>query len=89
MPVIMRMAFLSILGILLTPLYTGAQPPGQKSEPPPRGSFLGLQQAIELGLDHHPLVQEAGAIEHVAEPVDEPAGTIRTVSPSFRKPAPT
>ena len=61
MPVIMRMPLLLILGILLTPLYTGAQPLGHKSEPPPRGSFLGLQQAIELGLDHHPLVQQAGA----------------------------
>jgi len=46
MPVIMRMPLLLILGILLTPLHTGAQPPGAKSEPPPRGSFLGLQQAI-------------------------------------------
>jgi len=76
MPVIMRMAFLLILGILFTPLYTGAQPPGQKSEPPPRGSFLGLQQAIELGLDHHPLVQEAGAHLKVASARTEQARAI-------------
>ena len=76
MPVIMRMPLLLILGILLTPLHTGAQPPGAKSEPPPRGSFLGLQQAIELGLDHHPLVQEAGATLKVASARTEQARAI-------------
>ncbi|BFU97104.1 MAG: putative Outer membrane protein TolC [Nitrospira sp.] len=35
---------------------------GQSStEPPERGSFLALQQAIELALKHHPIVQEANA----------------------------
>ncbi|MDF0644091.1 MAG: TolC family protein [Nitrospira sp.] len=31
------------------------------TEPPERGSFLALQQAIELALKHHPIVQEANA----------------------------
>ena len=61
MSAIMRVPLLMVLITLLAPAYTLAQPPSPTSEPPPRGSFLGLQQAIELGLDHHPLVQEAGA----------------------------
>jgi outer membrane protein len=31
------------------------------AEPPERGSFLALQQAIDLALKHHPIVQEANA----------------------------
>ncbi len=31
------------------------------TEPPERGSFLALQQAIDLALKHHPIVQEANA----------------------------
>ena len=61
MPAIMRVPLLMILITLLMPAHTRAQPAGRTSEPPPRGSFLSLQQAIELGLDNHPLVQEAGA----------------------------
>ena len=60
----------------LTPAYAGAQPPGRTSEPPPRGSFLGLQQAIELGLDHHPLVQEADATLKAATARTEQARAI-------------
>ena len=61
MSAIMRVPLLMVLITRLAPAYTLAQPPSPTSQPPPRGSFLGLQQAIELGLDHHPLVQEAGA----------------------------
>ena len=60
----------------LTPAYAGAQPPGRTSEPPPRGSFLGLQQAIELSLDHHPLVQEADASLKAANARTEQARSI-------------
>jgi len=61
MSAIMRVPLLVVLIALLTPAFTRAQPATRASEPPPRGRFLGLQQAIELGLDNHPLVQEAGA----------------------------
>ena len=67
---------LMMLVTLLMPLYTGAQPPGRTSEAPPRGSFLGLQQAIELGLDHHPLVQEADATLKAASARTEQARAI-------------
>jgi outer membrane protein len=60
----------------LTPGYARAQPSGRTSEPPPRGSFLGLQQAIELGLDHHPLVQEADATLKAATARTEQARAI-------------
>jgi outer membrane protein len=56
-----RVSLLIVLMTLLVPVVSRAQPPGRTSEPPPRGSFLGLQQAVELGLDNHPLVQEADA----------------------------
>ena len=61
MSVIMPLPLLMALISLLTPSYLSAQPQGRTSEPPPRGSFLGLQQAIELALHRHPLVLEAGA----------------------------
>jgi outer membrane protein len=61
MSIIMRIPLLTVLIALFMPAYTGAQPPARSAEPPPRGSFLGLQQAVEVGLDHHPLVQEADA----------------------------
>ena len=61
MSAIMRVSLLVVLIALFTPAFTRSQPATRASEPPPRGSFLGLQQAIELGLDNHPLVQEAGA----------------------------
>jgi outer membrane protein len=67
---------LLVLITCLTPAYARAQPPGRTSEPPPRGSFLGLQQAIELGLDHHPLVQEADATLKAATARTEQARAI-------------
>ena len=42
-------------------LPTSAQPLTRSSEPPPRGSFLGLQSAVELALQNHPAVQEGNA----------------------------
>ena len=56
-----RVSLIVVVISSLTLVAARSQPPGRTSEPPPRGSFLGLQQAIELGLDHHPLVQEADA----------------------------
>src|SRR5262245_7273438 len=76
MSAIMQMPLLMILVSLLTPLSLWAQPQGHVSEPPPRGSFLGLQQAIELGLDHHPLVQEADATLKAANARTEQARAI-------------
>jgi outer membrane protein len=67
---------LLVLITCLTPAYARAQPPGRTSEPPSRGSFLGLQQAIELGLDHHPLVQEADATLKAATARTEQARAI-------------
>ena len=74
--VILRPPLLMFLITLLVPAYAEAQPPGRTSEPPPRGSFLGLQQAIELGLDNHPLVQEAGATLKAANARTEQARAI-------------
>jgi len=46
----------------LVPFSSTAQPIAKReAEPPARGSFLGMQQAIELALRYHPLVQEADA----------------------------
>ncbi|MDP1770196.1 MAG: TolC family protein [Nitrospirota bacterium] len=38
-----------------------AQPLSRAAEPPPRGGFLGLQQAVEMALQSHPSVQEGNA----------------------------
>ena len=38
-----------------------AQGNTKSSEPPVRGSFLGIEHAIELALENHPLVQQANA----------------------------
>ena len=38
-----------------------AQPLTRASEPPPRGSILALQSAVEVALQNHPAVQEANA----------------------------
>jgi outer membrane protein len=51
----------TILASLGGPAPTSAQPPERSSEPPPRGSFLGLQSAVELALQNHPAVQEGNA----------------------------
>jgi outer membrane protein len=75
------MAFITrvLLMMLVTfvmPVHARAQPATRTSEPPPRGSFLGLQQAIELSLDHHPLVQEADATLRAASARTEQARAI-------------
>ena len=44
----------------LIPALSQAQAPA-RSMTSPQGSFLGLQQAIETGLQNHPIVQEANA----------------------------
>ena len=44
----------------LIPALSQAQAPA-RSVTSPQGSFLGLQQAIETGLQNHPIVQEANA----------------------------
>ncbi len=51
----------TILAFLGRPTPALGQPLKLSSEPPPRGSFLGLQQALELALQNHPAVQEANA----------------------------
>jgi len=51
---------LSLVITLVTPTFIPAQPPGS-TEDFAKGRFLGLQQAIETSLQHHPLVQEANA----------------------------
>lgn len=51
----------TILAFLGGPTLALGQPLKLSSEPPPRGSFLGLQQALELALQNHPAVQEANA----------------------------
>ncbi|MCE9536014.1 MAG: hypothetical protein K8R65_06355 [Nitrospirae bacterium] len=45
---------LTILAALGGPIPASAQPLSRASEPPPRGSFLGLQQAVEMALQSHP-----------------------------------
>ena len=51
----------TILASLGGPAPTSAQPLERSSETPPRGSFLGLQNAVELALQNHPTVQEGNA----------------------------
>ena len=41
--------------------FAAAQGKTKPSEPPVRGSFLGIEHAIELALENHPLVQQANA----------------------------
>lgn len=48
--------------VVMVPAWLGAQPITTRPvEPPTRGSFLGIQQAIELALSNHPIVLEADA----------------------------
>jgi outer membrane protein len=54
-------ALWSLLAILLLSAQAYAQPATGSSEALIRGSFLGLQEAIELALKNHPAVQEANA----------------------------
>ena len=56
-----RVTILVGLISLIIPVLIDAQAATRASDPPVRGSFLGLQQAIELALENHPLVQEADA----------------------------
>ncbi len=51
-------ALLIALGVLDSPTLVSAQPPSDSSS---RGSFLGLQKAIDTALQNHPAVQEANA----------------------------
>ena len=51
----------TILASLGGPPTASAQPLTRSSEPPPHGSFLGLQGAIELALQSHPAIQEGNA----------------------------
>jgi outer membrane protein len=74
--ILRRNGLFLLLITLLIPSVTGAQPQGRRSEPPPRGSFLGLQQAIELALEKHPLLQEAAATLKAASARTEQARSI-------------
>lgn len=49
-----------MIAALTIPTLAGAQPTGS-SEGTAKGRFLGLQTAIEAGLQNHPLIQEANA----------------------------
>ena len=51
----------TILAALGGPAPVSAQPLTRASEPPPRGSFLALQSAVELAVQNHPAVQEGNA----------------------------
>ena len=55
-----------LLVSLCAPTFAAAQGNTKTSEPPTRGSFLGLQQALELALENHPLVRQANATLKVA-----------------------
>jgi outer membrane protein len=57
----MRFSLILLLGLFITLESAPAQPTGRGSEPPVRGSFLGIEKAIELALENHPLVQQANA----------------------------
>jgi len=61
MSAIMHTRVIVILITLLGATYTQAQPTDRASEAPVRGSFLGVEKAIELALENHPLVQQANA----------------------------
>jgi len=61
MSAIMHTRVIVILIMLLGATYTQAQPTDRASEAPVRGSFLGVEKAIELALENHPFVQQANA----------------------------
>jgi outer membrane protein len=73
---IMRVTFWIVFISVVVPTFAAAQPSTRASEPPMRGSFLGLQKAIELALENHPLVQEAGATLKAATARTEQARAI-------------
>lgn len=51
----------ALLALFTALSLVSAQPAAGASDPPNRGSFLGLQQAIDFALKNHPAVQEANA----------------------------
>ena len=55
-----RSSLLSLLMAVILPALVQAQPISSPEESA-KGRFLGLQQAIEAGLQNHPLLQEANA----------------------------
>lgn len=57
---IYRSSFLPLMLALVMPALASAQPAGSADEPA-KGRFLSLQEAVESGLQNHPLVQEANA----------------------------
>jgi outer membrane protein len=73
---IMRVTLGIVFISVVVPTFAAAQPSTRASEPPMRGSFLGLQKAIELALENHPLVQEAGATLKAATARTEQARAI-------------
>lgn len=73
---IMRVTLGIVFISVVVPTFVAAQPSTRASEPPMRGSFLGLQKAIELALENHPLVQEAGATLKAATARTEQARAI-------------
>ena len=73
---IMRVTLWIVFISVVVPTFAAAQPSTRASEPPMRGSFLGLQKAIELALENHPLVQEAGATLKAATARTEQARAI-------------
>ena len=73
---IMRVTLWIVFISVVVPTFAAAQPSTRASEPPMRGSFLGLQKAIELALENHPLVQEAGATSKAATARTEQARAI-------------
>lgn len=73
---IMRVTLWIVFISVVVPTFAVAQPSTRASEPPMRGSFLGLQKAIELALENHPLVQEAGATLKAATARTEQARAI-------------
>ena len=50
----------TLLSLALTSAIVGAQP-ADPSDGTGKGRFLGLQQALETGLQNHPIVQEGNA----------------------------
>ena len=57
----MQKSYLLMAAIItMIPALAGAQP-ADSMQPVARGRFLGLQQAVEISLQNHPLVQEANA----------------------------
>lgn len=56
-----RVSLFVLLVASLSAASSPAQPTGRPSEPLVRGSFLGIEKAVELALESHPLVQQANA----------------------------